>query len=250
MKNWEDKWMDYIDGNLSNEDKVLFEQETSNDPRKVNSLKELQELNQLLSELHPIVPPQKLQSNFESYLETVIEDVKEPKVFKLSRAYIRNISAAVILLLSGLYVGQWLQSEPTPIKAMSADYTLVNTLLDESSPIKRIKGINASHTAENPDWDVVKLLLNTLEKDISSNVRMAAVQGLRKYLNKEDTRIGLIKALDKETDASVKIAIINLLTGAKEQRAIEPLQKIIGGENDLKFVKDEAQISLMHINSI
>jgi len=254
MNNWEEKWMDYIDGNLSENERHQFEQETYSDPVKHQAFIEMQEMDGLLNSMDDFKTNPKMQVKFDNYLKSQESSIKEkdskPKMVQFKKPVLKNLGIAASVLIAGILVGTWMSNDPVKVQSQSNQYQLVNNLMEESSPMKRIQGVNVSHKTKNPDWNVAELLINTLKNDESSNVRMAAVKGLKKFLSEETTRIELIQALDTETDASVKIAIINLLSSAKEQRAIEPLQKIIGNDIDLKFVKEEAEIGLMHINSI
>ena len=81
------------------------------------------------------------------------------------------------------------------------------------SPSERIKTIRVNYNAadENLDQEVIKLLLNVLQNDPSSNVRLAAVESLTSMINNDEVRTILVSHLVVEKDAAVKLAIISSL---------------------------------------
>lgn len=100
------------------------------------------------------------------------------------------------------------------------------SLLQQPSASERLRGVNWSYRLERPEPEVVSALVRTLKYDASVDVRLAAVDALRRVSQDPATRQGLVEALARQDSPLVQLALIDLLVEVRERQAIEPLGRL------------------------
>ncbi len=101
---------------------------------------------------------------------------------------------------------------------------------------------------EKPDDEIVKVLVKTMNEDVNTNVRMAALDALSKFHHDPLVRRELVKSLAKQKDPVVQIALIQLMVQMKEKGVVNDLQKIVDDNKSMKAVKDEAYTGLLKLS--
>ena len=125
--------------------------------------------------------------------------------------------------------------------------TLAVSLLDQSSPSERLKGISLSYQVENPDKKTIVALLETLNSDPNVNVRLAAVDALYLFYGNPDVKEGLIHSLSKQSSPLVQVALIDLIITMHERRSIEALKTLIQDEKLNPDVKQRAEQGIQQL---
>jgi hypothetical protein len=100
------------------------------------------------------------------------------------------------------------------------------SLLQQSSASERLRGVNWSYRLEQPDPEVTSALIRTLKYDGSVDVRLAAVDALRRMARDPGTRQELVEALPRQDSPLVQMALIDLLAEVRERSAAEPLRRL------------------------
>jgi hypothetical protein len=248
--------IDYIDGKLATSDKVIVEKElaTSEEARHVHAqLKEVIEAMDRSAKLHPSAS---LQRSFDKMLKQEMASAgKEAKVVFFNPTFYR-VAAAVLLLIVGGGAGyliskyQRQQEELIAIKMeMEATKNLVMSKIgNDLSPSQRIEGMTVAMKIEKVDDQVVRALVNAMNEDSNTNVRLAAVDALSKFYTEPAVRRELIAALGKQKDPIVQIALIQLLVKMKEKNVVDDLNKIVDDVETIKPVKDEAYSAIMKLS--
>ena len=90
-------------------------------------------------------------------------------------------------------------------------------------------------------------LLKILEKDDNANVKIATIDALLKFPKNEQIRQSFIKALEKEDVPLVQIKLIKAVSFLRENRAQKPLEKIINNEQTFPIVKNNATLAMVEI---
>lgn len=121
---------------------------------------------------------------------------------------------------------------------------LMLTMLQHESASDRLQALNFSYKIEQPNEEVLNALIKTLDEDPSMNVRMAAADAISQFTNVKMVRKALIKSLMKQQEPSLQIAVINILTNAKERKAIPMLQYFAQNENISESVKQQIEESI------
>jgi HEAT repeat protein len=122
-------------------------------------------------------------------------------------------------------------------------------MLDNSqSASQRIQGVNVAMGAEKADDEVVKALVKLMNEDPNSNVRLAALEALSKFIDEAPVRNAILTSLSKQKDPVVQIALIQLLVRMKEKGVVNDLQKIVDDEGTIQAVKDEAYTGILKLS--
>ena len=98
--------------------------------------------------------------------------------------------------------------------------------------------------AEGASDPVVQVLINTLNFDPNTNVRLAAGKAL--YRLREDPRVGeaFIQSLTIQTDPNVQITLIEALVTLREKRAVPQLEQLAQKPEVLPAVRQQAESGL------
>jgi len=121
---------------------------------------------------------------------------------------------------------------------------LTVSLLNQSSPSQRLKGLMWSTQLESPADETLDTLLYTLNHDPNVNVRLTAVDALYLYSDHPKVKQGLMQSLQKQTSPMVQIALIDFLVEMREKQAIKSLKQLLEKNKLNPEVKERAQLSL------
>jgi hypothetical protein len=126
---------------------------------------------------------------------------------------------------------------------------LFASLRNMESPASRINATAAAERLPNQGNDVIDALIQTLNSDPNSNVRLAALDGLARLYQESYARGKLADALKKQRDPVVQIALINLLVRMRVSGIMEQLDKMANDENTQQAVKDCAYSGILELRS-
>ena len=163
-----------------------------------------------------------------------------------------QVAAAVALLVLGYFMGSW----SSPVSANSSELaelrreikslrevTLTSTLQQHSAS-ERILAVNQIEEKSEINEDLLRVMIETLNSDESPNVRYAALQALKKFINDANVKAELVKSLESQSDPLIQISLITILVEAEEKSAIAPLKDMIDKEQILPEVKRQAEVAL------
>lgn len=117
-------------------------------------------------------------------------------------------------------------------------------LKNESSASERIMAINESRSLQDNDEEITQALTKAMNYDDNINVRLAALEALSKFTERDDVRKSITKSLEMQDNPLIQIAIIDLLVKIGEKNAINEMQKIIIDEGVQDVVKQRAQVGV------
>jgi HEAT repeat protein len=121
-------------------------------------------------------------------------------------------------------------------------------MTNDQSASQRIQGVNVAMQLEKPADEIVKALVKTMNEDPSSNVRLAALDALSKFIAEEGVRKELIGSLSKQKDPVVQIALIQLMVKMKEKGVVNDLKRIVDDAKTMQAVKDEAYSGILRLS--
>lgn len=156
-----------------------------------------------------------------------------------------QLALAAALALVGVVVGREL---PSPVDAEVAALryevrTVGLALLDHQSATQRLLGVEWSRrTARSPE--VVNALLERVQYDPNSSVRLAAIDALRAALDRPDVSSGLALALEKQDSPLVQVALTDALLATGSGAGIEAVRGILGRTELDPTVRDYLQMAL------
>ncbi len=244
----EDLLIDYIDGKLSEADKLLVEKELTQNEEMYKLYDQLKEVMRLMDKSAKFEPSSKLKAGFDSVLKNELNATKETKTIFFQPSFYR-VAAAVALLIVGGGIGFLINHQQTELAHMREEVKqtklmLMSMLDNQQSASQRVLGANVAYKMEKTDDEIINALVKAMNEDSNSNVRLAALDALRKFYQQEDVRKTLIASMATQKDPVVQIALIRLLAEMKEKEIIQELQRITTDEEELPAVKDEAHAAL------
>ena len=142
---------------------------------------------------------------------------------------------AACLLLVGFIAGEHFSGErpnnDQQLASMQAELTNMRQLvalsmLEQQSASQRLQGVNYSTQVQRPDPEISAALLHALRLDNSVDVRLAALDALRRYKDDPQVRSGLLNALQDQQSPLVQIALIDLFVEMRESAAKDNLHRI------------------------
>lgn len=143
---------------------------------------------------------------------------------------------AACLLLAGFVAGEhYSTTKPAPsdpqMSAMQSEISNLRqlvalSLMEQQSASQRLQGVNYSTQVERLDPEIAGALLHTLRFDSSVDVRLAALDALRRYKDDSQVRAGLLTALQDQQSPLVQIALIDLFVEMRESEAKDNLRRI------------------------
>jgi hypothetical protein len=165
--------------------------------------------------------------------------------------------AAVLLLAVGIQVGrEFLPPPPASpdvselrqeVRDLRQMVTL--TLLQQQSASERLKGVSWSNQVDGPGNEVVAALIDTLMHDANVNVRLASIDALMRFAEREVVRNAAIRALDTQTSPLVQMALIDFVVETQERGALGTLRRLSGDGMVNEAVRARAIWGINHLEA-
>ena len=134
-------------------------------------------------------------------------------------------SAALLVVGSrGVGAGQWLGGATAAsdlaglqdeVHHMRQLVTL--SLLQQQSASERLRGVDYSYRVDQSDTQVLAALLHAVNHDPNVNVRLAAVDALRKFAGNPAVSGSLDQSLVKQDSPMVQLALIDFMVDARDK---------------------------------
>jgi hypothetical protein len=252
----EKKLLDLLHGNLSpkEEDEVIAGLEKSGITRK--EIESLRSVNQIIDNAPLPEPSEKMDKRFYTLLEEEKRKalLGEPEV-KLKLPFSGSlmapglrIAAGIALFLLGWFSASWSGSVIPAGNKQIADLagevkqlkeTLVLTMMQQSSPVERIKAVNMVSNFDKADNQIIESLIGVLNNDSNSNVRLLALEALVRYSSIPEVRESLIASIGNQTSPLVQLRLADIMLALNEKRAVPEFQKVLQNANLNYSVRDK-----------
>lgn len=247
--------IDYIDGTLSSKEKAEVEQLLIEDKEASQLFHELKQMLTMMDNSKPLEMSIDHAASFDANLKKEIAAQKQAKVVYFSPVVYR-IAAAIALVMVGLAGGYWInknnqnQDELAALRKEMAEtkQAMMAMLGNNQSASQRMQGVNVALSISAPDDDVVSALEKAMTSDPNTNVRLAALEALSKFVKEPKIRKMLVESLSKQDDPMVQIALIQLLVSIKEKGVVNDLEKIIENDKNIEAVKNEAYTGILKLS--
>lgn len=255
----EDLIIDYAQGNLTGELKEHVEKVIAKNDKWKEELDRLNGILEIMDNSPELQPDQSLRADFDLMLSGEIENQKVrqiPLITGSAGSWAFKIAASIALVLVGAVIGIMItknQQNERELLALKSEVELtkqlvISSLQNQSSASSRLQGVNTSMTLSNSDDEIITALINTLNHDDNTNVRLAALDALARFSDIMQVKKALVEALETQDDPVVTISLINLMVRLKENDAVEPLRRLLEkGETD-EAVKSEAHIGILKLS--
>ncbi len=258
----EDLMIDYVQGNLTGELKDHVEKTIEKNDEWKLEYDKLSSIMEMMDSSVELQAEPSLRESFDAMLEQEISKAEEAEVVPLksktagSNKWMMRIAASVALLLLGGTIGVLVTKNAQNERELAAlrnemeltKQLVITSLQDQNSATSRLRGVNTSMVMETSDDEIINVLINTMNTDENTNVRLAAVSALARFANEEQVKKALIGALETQDDPVVAISLINLMVQLKERGAVESLKNLLHRDEVHEAVKSEAQLGIFELS--
>jgi HEAT repeats len=143
-------------------------------------------------------------------------------------------AAAVLLLVAGIQLGR----SVAPARAPSSDMRALReevrdlrqmvtlSLMQQQSASERLKGVSFSSQLDRPGNEVIATLIDTLMHDSNVNVRLASIDALKRFAERDNVRAAAIRALDMQKSPLVQMGLIDFVVETQERGAVDALRRL------------------------
>ncbi len=215
----------YIEGSLSETDRIQLQSLIDQGEIDILDLVDLERIYKQVGSIDVPEPGQRVHNNFYRFLDHTINDqTKNTSHFNPINKFLNSRSAwsfaaAAACLLIGILIGDlWnpVSDRDEKIDLLSSEVTqmrevLMISLLQNESPVERLRAVNISQQIPETDNRLVEALLNTLNNDTNVNVRIAAINALVDRGENPFVRKGLIESISSQTSPLVQIALADAM---------------------------------------
>lgn len=235
--------MDYLRGEMNEEQKLAFESFLEQNPKNNNDLTEIKRIWIQMDAVKIPEPSEEMDERFFNRLYGEIEKIdtsskQKTGLFRGGSSWLTpQLAYGILILLIGLTLGYFLKPNgngtlPSPEVVSNQEATeirekLVLTLLEQPSANKRLQGVSEANKIEKVDEKVINALLKTLNHDSNVNVRLAAIESLTNYVDNPSVRQGLVQAIPNQESPMVQVTLANLMTALQEKESIEPFRRLL-----------------------
>ena len=238
-----EKLIDLLDGNLSPEEteKIIASLEKSGVSRE--EIESMRSVSHLIEDMPLPEPSDRMDNRFYAMLGEERKKILpgEPEV-RLKRPFLISfvipglrIAAGIALFLLGWFAAGWSGSAPARNSQMAnlagevkqLKETLVLTMMQQNSPMERIKAVNMVSEFDEADSQIIESLVGMLNHDSNDNVRLLALDALIRFSSIPEVRENLIASIGNQTSPLVLLRLSEIMLALNEKRAVPELQKVL-----------------------
>lgn len=170
-----------------------------------------------------------------------------------------QMALAASLLVAGVLIGRAWPTAPvvqptaeiaevrSELRDMRQMLTL--SLMQQQSATERLRGVSWTAQIDRPDTEVVTALLDTLLHDPNVNVRLAAIDALRRFSDRTEVRRGAREAVHDRTAPLLQVAAIDFMVETRDPDAPVLFRQLAADMDVDAAVRDRAQWGLGQLAS-
>lgn len=190
------------------------------------------------------LPPARMRARFHEMLG------RETAPPAKARGWSWQVAAAVLIAVFGFAAGRYLPREQAKeitelrreVQDMREMFAL--SLLQQQSASDRLRGVSYAYQMDGGDAPLRDALLETLNSDSSVDVRLAAVDALRRMAAQPPVRQGFLASLDRAQAPLVQIALIDAIVELNERKSVMVFRKLQTATDVDELVKQRARWGL------
>ena len=216
------------------------------------------------------VPSNKMRERFSAMLlaergsatrgtASPLVDVRAPARQSWQRGPLVQLAMAASLLLAGVVIGRTTMNRTVPqsneiagVRSELHDMRqmLTLSLMQQQSATERLRGVSWTAQIDQPGNEVVSALLDTLLHDANVNVRLAAIDALRRFSDRPDVRLASKRAVtDPASSPLLQVALIDFMVETRDPQASTLLRSLVQDASVDESVRGRAQWGLDRIAS-
>lgn len=234
----DERFADYLAGRMTRDEAREFEQSLDGDDRSAI------EVWEKLGELPMERPSPAVRQRFQQ----ILQRESRPKMQWIPWAM------AAALFAGGFFAGRITPSlnPPEDVTALRQEVrtlreAVIVSMLRQDSASDRLRGVQTSTTLNRPEPEVTAALMETLRRDPNVNVRLAAVDALKRLGSDASVRADLAGSLSAGDSPLVQIALIDAIVDLRDRKAAPALRQLGASSEVDKLVKERAKLALERI---
>ena len=247
------QFVDYWRGTLE-DTRAAFDAHLVSCERCRAEAEQLKDMWSALGTLPDEDPSLRLRSRFyDSLREWRRQEAAPRHVFGWLRHPAFQAAAAMVILAVGVGTGYLLRGrEISEVSQLRGEVDNMRqlvalSLLQQQSASDRLRGVSYAYRVEPDDSQVLSALLTTVDHDSNVDVRLAAVDALKKFTNNPVGRNGLAQALTKQNSPLVQIAILDEIVEVHDKSSAPAIQALVASQDVNPEVKQHAQWALRQL---
>lgn len=251
---------EYLESETSEKRKKEITDELQKINFDISELYELEKINSSLEDIYIPSPTDKLDSEFFKMLEAEKEKTSKSQKnlidylteLLVEKRWGQKFAYSLSLIIIGWFLGtQFSPGSNNTDKLDSLNFQVKNmkeimmiSMLNQSSPMERIKAVNFVNELNTVDTKVVSALLHTLNHDENVNVRLVTVESLSRFVNVPEVRAGLIMSISNQDSPIIQLALADLMVKIKEKSSVEQFNKLLAKKNLRYSVREKIESSI------
>ena len=257
----QDRLTDYITHQLEPNEQQAIEAHLDQCADCQASLQEIEATWQALGQVPRKEPSPLLRQRFYTMLQHETEKtswLKRVQQFFDSAAHgwMPQIATACAVFLIGIFVGYGIhdnRANNSQIlqlgqQVQSMKQMMSISMLQKKSSFDRMEGVSLSTQVEQPGDLLIQMLFSKINSDPSLSVRLAAIDAVSLFSNREDVQALLTNSLMNQTSPLVQVALIDQLMYVKEKNALNALKLLIENQDTQSEVKTYASQKLKELS--
>lgn len=245
------QFVDYWRGTLE-DSRAEFDAHLASCERCRAEAEELRDIWSTLGTLPEEDPSLRLRARFYDSLRQWRQRESRPAFWWLRHPAFQT-AAAMLILAAGIGTGYMLRSrEISEVSQLRGEVDNMRqlvalSLLQQQGASDRLRGVSYAYRVEPDDSQVLSALLTTVDHDSNVDVRLAAVDAMKKFTNNPVGRNGLARALAKQDSPLVQIAILDEIVEVHDRSAAPAIQALVSSTDVNPEVKQHAQWALRQL---
>lgn len=230
---------DLLAGDLAKSDCAALQAHLEACPACAKACAGLVELAARFDRLPLEKPSPALRERFYKMLGNAADEVRSPT--RWNGWLLAQAAATLLLVGGGFLAGYWVRGGGVD-EGSARNQNLV--LLHQGGTGLRMAGVMLASQGDPGDPALPEALLDLLDRDPSESVRLAAVDALYLYSRQSRVQERLAASLARQTSPRVQVALVDLLGGLREQRALDALRTLLRAPGTTPEVARRAQAQL------
>jgi hypothetical protein len=243
--------IDYLGGELSTERQEALEAQLATDEALREELAELRALQADILAIPEARPSAAADTRFAEMLaqeQAKVATIKELPARAPTKARIRRLPqwAAAVAILLLAFAGGWLlrgAGQSDTERQLAATRELMLDLMKDDRTSSRIQATTVTLSLLVADPTVINNLAYLLQNDENPNVRLAALDALRRFADDPQVREEFLLALEGNPPEVLRFELIEILVHLEEKRVLPILEKMIDADSLPQPVRDAAQMA-------
>ena len=164
--------------------------------------------------------------------------------------------AALLLLVVGIEVGREIRPNDAPeVRQLGQEVRDLRqmvslSLMQQQSASERLQGVNWSNQLDRPGNEVVTALVDALMHDSNVNVRLASIDALKRFAERDVVRSAALQALQTQSSPLVQMALIDFVVETRDHGALDTLRRLSHDANVNATVRARAVWGIDHLEAV